>query len=91
MINHLYEHVSIVERGMRETSLSPAGIPLNPELGTVPLTTLRFELLRMGERFEETTLSPLFFSLPALGAGRAMNRAGIVTGLCVFVLRRETA
>jgi len=44
----------------------------------------------MEERFEETKLSPLFFSLPALGAGRAMNRTGIVTSPCVFVLRRET-
>ncbi len=61
MINRLYEHLSVFEREIQGTSLSPASMPLNPGLGTLLLTTLCLELVRMGERFGELGLSSLFF------------------------------
>jgi short subunit fatty acids transporter len=45
----------------------------------------------MRERFGQTNLFPLFFSLPALEADKATDRDLKSYWPCVFVLRRETA
>jgi short subunit fatty acids transporter len=55
------------------------------------LASTCLRVVRMRERFGQTNLFPLFFSLPALEADKATDRDLKSYWPCVFVLRRETA